>query len=255
VRDGAAWCWGDNHKGQLGDNSTVTRASPGRVQGLTHGVTSIATGNNRACAVVDQAVKCWGNNAFGGLGNGTTKDSLVPVDVQGISGPVIAVAAGGDQTCALLENGAVECWGENASGELGNGTSASSVVPVQVAGLTDGVTSLALGPGTCAVQWGHVWCWGGGRSSVPVPVQGLSGNVTAVTAGHSHFCALMEDTVQCWGKNLYYALGTESVDSLGQSSVPVVVNGISGGVTATGTGAYHGCAATNGGLQCWEWRG
>ena len=65
---------------------------------------------------------CWGNNSHGEVGNGSHTDALKPVPVSGLSGGVAAVSAGYDHTCALLNSGSVKCWGNNATGELGDGT-------------------------------------------------------------------------------------------------------------------------------------
>jgi hypothetical protein len=85
-------------------------------------------------------VQCWGLNSLGQLGNGTTTDSLEPVAVVGITN-ALGVAAGSYHTCAVLSSGAVQCWGRNSysnvdnlGGELGNGTSANSSIPVTVSG-------------------------------------------------------------------------------------------------------------------------
>jgi alpha-tubulin suppressor-like RCC1 family protein len=76
---------------------------------------------------------CWGYNHLGQLGNGATAESMVPVDVVGLSADVVEIAAGDDHTCARLSTGAIKCWGDNVSGQLGY-AGAGSLVPVAVAG-------------------------------------------------------------------------------------------------------------------------
>lgn len=183
---GGVKCWGGNARGQLGIGRrfTTTAFAPLDVAGLASGVTVIAAGDGQTCAVVNSGVKCWGANNFGQVGDGTTVDRYLPVDVVGLTSGVVAITAGGLHTCAMTQNADVQCWGRNIAGELGNGTTTDSAVPVQVTGPTGGVYAITAGVlHTCALTpGGGVKCWGyGGRlgngsdrqSSVPVDVVGL----------------------------------------------------------------------------------
>jgi hypothetical protein len=75
---------------------------------------------------------CWGDNQYGKLGDGTTIDRDIPVDVAGLGGVATAIAAGTWHSCALMAGGGVRCWGDNRSGQLGNGTTISRSVPGDV---------------------------------------------------------------------------------------------------------------------------
>ncbi|MCC5866267.1 MAG: hypothetical protein JJU31_14180 [Wenzhouxiangella sp.] len=77
-------------------------------------------------------MRCWGNNEYGQLGNGTTTNAWMPVQVTGLSSGVKAVAAGERHACALTSAGAVMCWGDNALGQIGDGTLPGAPLPQTV---------------------------------------------------------------------------------------------------------------------------
>lgn len=132
---GAAMCWGSNDSGLLGDGTTTNRNQPTPVSGLGHGVAAVTVGSDHACArTTSGGVKCWGNNDNGQLGDGTIVDRHTPVDVVGLSSGVKAVEAGPGFTCALLTSGSLRCWGANAFGRLGDGTTEARTAPVTVSG-------------------------------------------------------------------------------------------------------------------------
>lgn len=260
---GGVICWGANDDGQLGDGTMSATTVPVDVSGLTSGVTAIASGANHTCAVTAAgAVKCWGLNEQSQLGVAIVTASPVPVEVSGLARGAIAVAAGGHHTCALMGGGGVKCWGANGSGQLGDGTTTTIHVPVDVTSLTSGV-SRVVGGGehSCAlISAGGVKCWGAGAygqlgngvfvdSSVPVDVTGLASGVVAVTAGGGLTCALTTGGgVKCWGSD---GLGNGSSDA---SPVPVDVTGLASGVTAIAAGGIHACALVgDGGPKCWGW--
>jgi alpha-tubulin suppressor-like RCC1 family protein len=179
------------------------------------------------------------------------------------------VSTGLDHACALLLNGTVECWGGNQYGQLGDGTTTSSLTPVVVPGLP-GVATVSAGDySTCAVLSGGttgstVECWGDGSygelgdgtttsSSTPVVVSGLSG-VTAVSVGGGFACAVLSNgTVACWGNNRFGQLGDGTATS---SATPVVVTGLSGVTAVSVSGSPNAgssaCAVlSNGTVECW----
>ncbi|MCE1174657.1 MAG: putative Ig domain-containing protein, partial [Propionibacteriales bacterium] len=260
---GGVKCWGSNSNGQLGNGTTTDSTIPVNVTGLT-GVTAITAGGTHTCALTSTGgIKCWGNNFAGAVGDGTTADRYVPVDVSGLTSGVTAVSAGGSHTCALTSTGGIKCWGYNATGELGNGTTTSATTPVAVNGLTSGVTGIdAGGSETCAVtNTGGVKCWGynvNGQlgngtttdASSPVDVTTLSTGVAAINVGGYHVCArTTAGGLKCWGQGAYGQLGNGST---GNATAPVDVTELTSDVAGVSAGNYHTCAVTNGGaVTCW----
>jgi alpha-tubulin suppressor-like RCC1 family protein len=260
---GAVKCWGRNSAGQLGNGSTAGARTPVDVSTLSSGVQAIAAGAYHTCALAaGGAVKCWGYNGYGQLGNGSTAWAMTPVDVLTLSSGVQAIAAGGDHTCALTAGGAVKCWGYNGYGQLGNGSTADAMTPVDVSTLSSGVQAVAAGAyHTCALTTGGaVKCWGYKRfdefgyaiapATTPVDVSALSSGVQAIAAGGWHTCALTTGgAVKCWGDNEFDQLG----NGLGQNAAtPVDVATLSSGVQAIAAGQAHTCALTTGGaVKCW----
>lgn len=150
-------CWGRNGFGQLGDGTQMDRSIPVDVVGLNSGVQAIAAGDGHTCALISSGgVKCWGWNTYGQLGDGTQTDRgvglFVPVDAVGLRSGVNAIATGGRHTCVLTtsdkgsaaqsttadkpgtEGFGVKCWGDNAHGQLGDGTRTVRPTPEDVLG-------------------------------------------------------------------------------------------------------------------------
>jgi len=139
--DGTLAAWGYNSKGQLGNNSTATSSLPVAVTqtGILTGksVVSLSAGWDSSLALcADGTLAAWGDNSAGQLGNNTTSDSRVPVAVtqNGVLAgkTVVAVTARENHNLALCSDGTLAAWGDNGSGQLGNGGTSSSNVPVAV---------------------------------------------------------------------------------------------------------------------------
>jgi alpha-tubulin suppressor-like RCC1 family protein len=143
---GGAVCWGGNNVAQLGDGTQGTpRFFPAAVAGLTEPILQVSAGDGHTCALASSGrVKCWGNNIFGALGDGKlgyeadqgpVEWSREPVDVVGLDRDIIAISAGLNMSCAMDAGYDVACWGSNACGQLGDGTTTDRNTPVPVAGL------------------------------------------------------------------------------------------------------------------------
>jgi alpha-tubulin suppressor-like RCC1 family protein len=259
---GGIKCWGWNGNGQLGDGTKTDRNTPVDVVGLSSGVSAVSAGAGHTCVLTVGGVQCWGGNGYGQLGDGTINESSTPVDVLGLSSGIRMVSTGGNHTCALTASGGDKCWGENSYGQLGNGTNAWSTTPVDAVGLSSGISAISAGYyHTCAVTTtGGARCWGGNfdgqlgdgtttNRSTPVDVAGLSGGVAAVSAGTFHTCGVTTaGEAKCWGGNDYGQLGDGTTTG---GSTPVDAVGLSGEVSLVSAGVSHTCAVKNGGVKCW----
>ncbi len=274
VAGGQVRCWGANDTGQLGSGPPgAASGSPIGVEGLS-GATGIAAGSNHTCVIVTGGqARCWGANDTGQLGNGSGSPSGSPVSVGGLTGAT-RIAAGGfstkfddsGTTCAVVTGGQVRCWGDNSTGQLGNGTFGSSSTPVGVTGLS-GATVLAMGDRhVCAlVTSGQARCWGansrgelgngtsGSASPTIVSVTGVSGAVGVALSGGgdggTSCVVLAVGGVRCWGDNSSGELGVGTVGS--GSALRVGVTGLSGAVQIAG-GSTQTCALVDGGkVRCW----
>ncbi|MFB7982896.1 RCC1-like domain-containing protein [Streptomyces vinaceus] len=173
--DGTVWAWGYNVNGQLGDGSSATRNVPAQVNELT-GVSLIAAGAHHSLALVGPAgnggvVLAWGYNANGQLGDNSTVNRYAPVKTQDTwAGEVTRIAAGANHSLAVTgTTNTLHTWGQNTSGQLGDGS-------------TD-------------------------RRTTPVPVSGLTG-IKLIAAGREHTVALLgDDTIRSWGANSSGQLG------------------------------------------------
>lgn len=259
---GTVYGWGDNSPPVLGTDYSVVERQPVPIAGLTH-VAALAIGAETDLALLSDGTV----DAFG-VPDTTTQSvtAIPPTPVTGIE-HAVGVAVGSDFNLALLSNGHVLAWGQNAHGQLGDGTEVASATPVPVLGITSAV-SVAAGQyfGLALLSNGTVDEWGAtpsistaghgpGAQSCgsagacvprPVAVAGLA-NVTAITAGLVNAYATERNgTVLAWGYNDGAVLGTgdrvatstpEPV--VGLQHVVSVAAGYSDGLAAEADGAVY----------------
>ena len=178
----------------------------------------------------------------------------------------ISIDGYNDHMCAILDDGSAMCWGDNLIGQLGDGTTTDSNIPVAVS-LPAGRTATALALGnyhSCAIlDDGSIHCWGyngygqlgdgtNTNSNTPVAVNLPAGRTaTALALGWQHSCAILDDgSAMCWGDNDYGQLGDGTTTD---STTPVAVSLPAGSTaTALALGGYHSCAILDdGSTMCW----
>src|SRR6266550_4796271 len=242
---GAAYCWGDNGSGELGDGTRVgqilgpggwpTDTAPVAVVGGPR-FTTISAGGSRTCGIaVGGDAYCWGLNAL--LGTDDTTSEFIPVPTPVVGGlKYSTVSLGVTHTCALILNGAAYCWGGNYDGELGMGDLSIRFqrAPVPVAGqLSFVAVSMGERFGCGLTDAGEVYCWGrnaegqlgngdaSGPEQCPIetcsprPVRvATSIRFSAISAGGDHVCGLAQDGIAyCWGRNTSGELGNARATS------------------------------------------
>lgn len=230
-----------------------------QVEGVTAGRPVVTQG---PCAAPDRPVWGSGYNALGQLGDGTTADRS---SIEAANPPltkVTAAAGGVGHSLALRSDGAVWAAGWNGYGQIGDGTTAQRLRPVQVAGLTGAVAVAGGAFHSLALKSdGTVWAWGmnvfgqlGDRTTAqrnrPVQVPGLSG-VVAISAGSLHSLAVKADgSVWSWGYNAGGQLGDGTVVDRAQ---PTRVSGLTGAVGVAGGGQHSVAVLTDGTVRAWGW--
>jgi alpha-tubulin suppressor-like RCC1 family protein len=266
-----AYCWGRNLFGQIGDGTTIDTTMPVQVaDGLAF--RSLSAGEDHTCGLATSGlVYCWGRNHAGQLGSDSSPDtcgdsrepcSTRPVPVSGGLTFAAVSAFSHGHSCGIDTGGEAYCWGYNSDGQLGDGSTEASPIPIPVAG---GLNFEATAVGflhTCgATSNGTAYCWGmnwygelgDGTAErhnrlTPTPVVGDRA-FASISAGAYHTCGLTTDgRAYCWGQNEAGQLGNGRTED---SAIPVPV---AGGLTfeSVSAGWLRSCGVTAlGALYCW----
>jgi uncharacterized protein YjdB len=249
TRGGAAYCWGGNAEGELGDATAENRSAPVPVSGGLR-FTALSGGDSHTCGLTPGGpAYCWGVNSSGQLGHEPRTNSYVPVLVSGGLN-LTALSVGTLLTCGLRTGGAAYCWGYTYGGSQ----------PVQIAG-GQTFTALSAGLHACGLTTGGAaYCWGSNgagqlgdstttSSPAPVLVSGGRTFIAVSASANDNSCGVATGgAAYCWGDNSGGKLGNGTT---APSRVPVPV---SGGLTfvAISAGPLHTCGlATGGAAYCW----
>lgn len=239
--DGRVRAWGSGANGKLGYNDTQNVGdAPARSIAIAGDVplgglaAQLSAGDQHSCALLQSgAVRCWGAGGNGQLGHNNTANvgdtpgtSILNAGDIPVGESVVQIAAGRLHTCALLVTGAVRCWGDNPSGQLGY----NSITPV------------ATNAGNSIINTGDV------------PIGGIA---TQIATGDFHTCALLTTgAVRCWGDNAPGQLGYNSTTNVGNSAAASIINAgdvpVGGRAVSIAAGGGFTCAVlATGATRCW----
>lgn len=261
---GRLYCWGRNNNGQLGIGTTDDAKTPQQVGAspgdLLYGkrISDVSTGENGTCAIANGQAYCWGDNSKGQLGSTTAgSSSMTPVLVDAAAGTtaatkainkivgkaVTSISTGSTHACAVASSD-LYCWGDNANGRTGLGTTSGTSLPTRVTGGTAGSPIFKTDSGF------PLWT---------IYSESLSPLVTSVSAGYDYTCAIINSKISCFGNDLDGRTGrglTGSTNTL----LPTSITGPAAAYYATtiSTGYDHACALmygnsskVNGNMYCW----
>jgi alpha-tubulin suppressor-like RCC1 family protein len=265
------FCWGANQFGQLADGGTAQRASPVAVTS-TLTFATVTAGSNHTCALTPQgAAYCWGSNQYGQLGDGSTTQRTTPTLVSG-SLVFESLDAADTYTCGVVlgaNGGPAYCWGHNAFGQLGDGTTTDRIVPTAVAGGLTVKNISADSSHTCAVvilNGQEGFCWGDNGNGqlgdatttqrlVPTKITG-NRQWNYVVVGGLHSCGV-GDALYCWGSNSNGQQGNGNAGTT--TSTPTLVTNVNPFWLSLGW--YYTCingsvnGATTSQVHCWGHNG
>jgi alpha-tubulin suppressor-like RCC1 family protein len=164
------------------------------------------------------------------------------------AGGASGIFAGGNSSCAVGGQGAF-CWGDNSSGQLGDGTNQNRKTPAPVSAVGGKILSISIGyTFSCLISDSEgVVCIG--SSPVDQIQFGRLDRFESVSVGTSHICGLTADgAAECWGGNRLGAVGDGTTED---RAIPAPVKGLGSGVASIAAGVDFTCALQTGGVKCW----
>ena len=254
TKDGDVYSWGDNTYGQLGQNSTdLSYSNPYRVVGTTGNgmltdIVAVSAGKDSSMALDKYGnVYTWGLNDSGQIGNGTKSTSptdrnykkLYPIKLNTIS-DIVKIESGPSAKYAISKDGRVYSWGYNYSGQLGDRSRITRVLPVDISKITGNdiseIIDISAGDTNQVIALkfdGAVYGWGSSYlgsltdvgGSIPQQIKGIDGNrmqnIKSISTGEYAGLALTnEGKVLAWGSNSNGQLGNGTTQN---SSIPIYV--------------------------------
>lgn len=259
--DATVWCWGDDSQGQLGNGAGGSSNTPVQVTSVTNAI-AVEVYNNTSCALIaNGTIRCWGNNDHSKIGNALAPNPAQTAYFVAAIDDAVDVAVGYDHVCAVEGSGTAYCWGNDASGQLGNGGGGNQGVPGQVINVGNFKQISAGLYYTCgATANGGLRCWGGNdhgqlgdgtimQRQSPTTVATLSG-VVDVEAGAATACArLLDNSLRCWGLGSAWTLGNGTEED---ALLPTSVATLGNNVAMVSIGVCEACSVTlDTTLFCW----
>ncbi len=268
------WGWGNNNRGQIGDNLVLSRLTPVSLAGEKklfwgggffpnfHG---ISAGINFTVAIEDKngQVWSWGSNVYGQLGDNSTTSRRTPVSILGNRKTFCQIVAGLYHTLAIQHNGNIWSWGYNHRGQLGNNSVTNRCTPVAVFG-NKTFCQIAAGGNTSfgISSLGVIWSWGNNTNGqlgdntvssrrTPVEILGNRKTFVKIAAGQDHTLAIQYPDGQVWGWG-FNATGQIGINSLASRRTPVSIFGNKKTFCQIAAGQSHSAGIVyNGLVWCW----
>jgi alpha-tubulin suppressor-like RCC1 family protein len=264
ISDGALYCIGSNNNGQLGiGSSSLSNVYFFEKIGSSSSWSTISAGFSHTCGIDNGELYCWGKNDNGQIGNGeiSATNVITPARV-GTKSQWTAVSTGLSHSCGV-NNGSLYCWGEDWSGQLGNGSASTLSIPTpEKIGVSTSWSTVSLGwYHSCGLNNGALYCWGyrgngevgnGTKSATGIddPVQiGASTNWTTIKTSKDTTCGIDGGALYCWGRDWNGQVGNGNA-SIADVIAPEQI-GSSTNWTAISTARENTCGIDDGRLYCW----